>query len=71
MKIGKKLNLEKSIQFGQKISGHFTQGHVDTTAKVSNIQFIDKTWVIKLYLTNKNFKKNIVEKDLYLLMVCP
>ena len=26
------INLEKSLSFGQKISGHFTQGHVDTVA---------------------------------------
>ena len=62
LKVGKILNLEKSLTYGQKISGHFTQGHVDTTARVSNIQFIDKTWVIKLYLTNKNFSKFLEEK---------
>ena len=28
------INLEKSLSFGEKISGHFTQGHVDTTAKI-------------------------------------
>ena len=43
LKVGKILNLEKSLTFGQKISGHFTQGHVDTTAKVKNIRFVDKT----------------------------
>ena len=34
LKIGQEINLEKSLSYGQKISGHFTQGHVDTTAKV-------------------------------------
>ena len=28
VKIGKKINIEKSIQFGQKVSGHYVQGHV-------------------------------------------
>ena len=46
LKVGKILNLEKSLTYGQKISGHFTQGHVD----------------IKLYLTNKNFSKFLEEK---------
>ena len=32
------INLEKSISFGQRISGHFTQGHVDTVAKIQKIK---------------------------------
>tara|TARA_Y100000996_G_scaffold371237_1_gene319362 strand:- start:327 stop:923 length:597 start_codon:yes stop_codon:yes gene_type:complete len=61
-KIGKLINLEKSITHGQKISGHYVQGHVDTTAKVKSIKFIDKTWVIKLILKNKKFYKSLIEK---------
>ena len=26
------INIEKSLTHGQKISGHYVQGHVDTTA---------------------------------------
>ena len=37
LKIGNIINIEKSLVYGQKISGHFTQGHVDTTAKVKKI----------------------------------
>ncbi len=62
LKVGKILNLEKSLTFGQKISGHFTQGHVDTTAKVKNIRFVDKTWLIRLYLRDKKFSKFLEEK---------
>ena len=29
-KIGKIINLEKSIKYGDEVSGHYTQGHVDT-----------------------------------------
>ena len=29
--------MEKSLVFGQEISGNFIQGHVDTTAKVKKI----------------------------------
>ena len=47
IKVGQKINLEKSLIYGQKISGHFTQGHVDTTAKIKKIKFIDKSWIIK------------------------
>mgnify|MGYP000017338214 FL=1 len=54
-KIGQIVNLEKSLLFGQYISGHFVQGHVDTVAKVKKISFIDKSWFIRLQLQKKKF----------------
>ena len=44
------INLEKSISYGQKISGHFTQGHVDTVAKIVKLHILDKTWIIKFQI---------------------
>ena len=61
-KIGKHINIEKSLLNGQKISGHYVQGHVDTTAKVKKISIIDKTWIIKLELENKKLHKYLIEK---------
>ena len=61
-KIGKVINLEKSLLHGQKISGHYVQGHVDTTAKVKNIDIIQKSWVIKLGLLNKSLYGSLIEK---------
>ena len=48
LKLVKLLNLEKSLKFGDEISGHYTQGHIDTVGKILNIKFIDKTWIIKI-----------------------
>ncbi len=62
IKIGQIINLEKSLIYGQKISGHFTQGHVDTTAIVKKIDFIDKSWSLKLKIENKKFSKYLEEK---------
>ncbi len=62
LKINQVINLEKSLIYGQKISGHFIQGHVDTTAEVNKISFIDKTWVLKLRLRNKKLIKFLEEK---------
>ena len=62
LKIGQEINLEKSLSYGQKISGHFTQGHVDTTAKVKEIRFIDKSWSLKLDIKNKKNLKYLEEK---------
>ena len=56
------INLEKSISYGQKISGHFTQGHVDTVANIQNIKIIDKTWIMKFNILNKNLTKFLIEK---------
>ena len=53
--------MEKSLHFGKKISGHYTQGHVDTTAEVKEIRVIDKTWFIDIKIPKK-FKKYLVEK---------
>ena len=60
-KIGKIINLEKSIKYGDEVSGHYAQGHVDTVGKVLNIRIIDKTWIIKIKI-DKKFNKFIVEK---------
>ena len=62
VKIGKKINLEKSVIYGQKISGHFIQGHVDTTAIINKISLVDNSWIIKLEIQNNNLKKFLIEK---------
>ena len=62
VKIGRSINIEKSLIKGQKISGHYVQGHVDTTAKVKNIKIVDKTWIIKLDLMKKNLYSSLIEK---------
>ena len=56
------INLEKSLIFGQKISGHFSQGHVDTVAKVKKIIIKDKAWIVKFQIHDKKFSKFIVDK---------
>ena len=61
IKIGKSINIEKSLTHGQKVSGHYVQGHVDTTGKIKSISIIDKSWNIKVSIPNK-FKKYIISK---------
>ena len=62
VKINQTINLEKSLSFGKIISGHFTQGHVDTVAKVNQISIIDKTWLIRLKILDKIYSKYLIEK---------
>ena len=62
IKIGQLINLEKSLKFGQYISGNFSQGHVDTIAKIQSIRIIDKSWSLILELKNKSQQKFLEEK---------
>ena len=58
---GDLINLEKSLKYGDRISGHFVQGHVDTTCIIKTIDFIGKSWFINFKLLKK-YKKYLVQK---------
>ena len=61
IKIKDKINLELPLKYGQKISGHICQGHVDTIAKILSIKKIDKSYLFDFEIS-KNERKNIIEK---------
>jgi len=61
LKINDIVNLEKPIKFGDRISGHFIQGHIDTTACVKKIKLSGKSWYIDFSL-EKKFKKYLINK---------
>jgi len=61
LKINDIVNLEKPIKFGDRISGHFIQGHVDTMARVKKIKLSGKSWYIDFSL-EKKFKKYLINK---------
>ena len=60
-KVGKYINIEKSLHYGKKISGHYIQGHVDTTSVVKSIEVIDRSWIVTFSL-EKKYKKFLVQK---------
>ena len=61
MKINDEINLETPLRFGEKISGHICQGHVDTVGKLLKTYKIDKSKVFKFSIGN-NFLKYLVKK---------
>ena len=61
VKLKDKINLELPVQYGQKISGHICQGHVDTIGKILSIKKIDKSYLFDFQI-NKKERKNIIEK---------
>ena len=61
IKLNQNINLELPLKFGQKISGHICQGHVDFVANVKSIKIIDRAYVFD-FSFNKKFKKHLIEK---------
>ena len=60
-KKGDVLNLEKPLKYGDRISGHFIQGHVDTISVVKKIYFIGKSSLINFKLSKK-YQNYLVNK---------
>ncbi len=44
LKEGDKVNLERSLMHGDRVDGHFVQGHVDQTATCSHVEEADGSW---------------------------
>ena len=61
LKKGSLINLEKSLKYGNRISGHFVQGHVDATCSIKKIDFVGKSWLMYFKLSRK-YKKYLVPK---------
>lgn len=61
IKKGSKINLEKSLLYGQEVSGNYIQGHIDTTGKIIYKKTIDGSWFLRINI-NKKFIKYIIEK---------
>ena len=55
------INLELPMKYGQNISGHICQGHVDTVGAVNSIVKSQKSVVFDISIQNK-FKKDLIEK---------
>jgi len=58
---GDLINLEKSLRYGDRISGNFAQGHVDTTSIIKKIDFVGKSWFVNFKLPKK-YKKYLIQK---------
>jgi len=61
VKVNDFINLELPLKFGQKLSGHICQGHIDCTGKISFIKKVDKSYLFEFIINNKQ-SINLVEK---------
>lgn len=61
LQIGSNINLERSMQLGERLDGHIVQGHVDTTAILRNSISQDGSWLLTFEMDSA-FRNFIVEK---------
>ena len=61
LEVKDKINLELPLKYGQKISGHICQGHIDTIGKVLILKKIDKSYLFEFEVIKKE-KINLIEK---------
>jgi len=60
-KKGNLINLEKSLKYGNRVSGHFVQGHVDAISQIIKIETFGRSWLITFKLHSK-YKKYLINK---------
>lgn len=60
-KIGKKVNIERSLRLNDLMGGHLVQGHIDTTAKLVEVQNQEGSYEL-FFEYPKEFHKFIVPK---------
>ena len=56
-----KINLERAMKYNQRVSGHLVQGHVDTQAKVLDINKTDE-WTEIEFEVDSDYKKYCIYK---------
>lgn len=64
LKKGSIVNLERSLKVGDRLDGHFVQGHVDCTAEVNAIKKEKGSWLFEFKVKSQKSKVNnlIIEK---------
>ncbi len=61
LKLNDSINIETPLKYGQKISGHICQGHIDTVGKILSIKKIDKSYLFE-FIIEKKERENLIEK---------
>lgn len=60
-KKGDKVNIERSLRVGDRLDGHFVQGHVDATATCLEKQTLDGSWLFRFRFPAQ-FSALVIEK---------
>ena len=64
LKKGSVVNLERSLQIGDRLDGHFVQGHVDTTAICKEIKKQNGSWLFSFQISSIKYQvsKLVIDK---------
>ncbi|WP_185870459.1 riboflavin synthase [Blattabacterium cuenoti] len=57
LKINDEVNLERGMKINERFNGHIVQGHIDTTAKIIEIDNKNGSWIFSFSFHHK--KKNL------------
>jgi riboflavin synthase len=58
---GYEINIERSLKVGDRLDGHFVQGHVDTTATCIEKQTLEGSWLFRFRFP-KEYTALVIEK---------
>jgi riboflavin synthase len=58
---GDKVNMERALRVGDRLDGHFVQGHADATALCIEKQVLDGSWLFRFRFADK-FAALVIEK---------
>lgn len=68
LKAGSRVNLERAMRMGDRLSGHWVQGHVDGVARLASIEALEGgCYAISLELPGPGFLKYCVQKGSFTL----
>ena len=59
--VGDYINIETPLKFGNQVSGHIIQGHVDCVGVIFIIKKVDKSYLFD-FIVNSKERKNLIEK---------
>ena len=59
--VGDYINIETPLKFGNQVSGHIIQGHVDCVGVIYIIKKVDKSYLFD-FIVNSKERKNLIKK---------
>lgn len=60
-KVGDKVNIERALKVGDRLDGHFVQGHVDATATCTEKLTMNGSWIYRFSFPSE-FAPLVIEK---------
>ncbi len=61
LKTGDTINLERSLRVGDRLDGHFVQGHIDSTGTCIERKELDGSWLFR-FSYPEQFSRLVIEK---------